>query len=77
MERLRIKLYRPGKDNSATEKQIRYIRGLMGKKNIKFPFGSNRNAQKKLCKSDASRLIDALKNGVEFKIKTYKHEKDN
>jgi len=64
-----FRLYRPSKESAATEKQLNYIRALMWKKNIKFPFESNIAAKGKLDKYTASKIIDALLNGKQIKIK--------
>lgn len=68
MNRNRIVLYRPGKDNAVSDRQLIFLRSLFARKNIKFPFDSNREAKKKLSKYDASRIIDALKKGERINI---------
>lgn len=68
-DRIEIRLYRPGRDNEATKKQLRFIRGLMYEKNIMLPFDSIFDGRRKLSKSDASKIIDALLNGKEVEVK--------
>jgi hypothetical protein len=68
MDRYRISLYNIDEKDAATDKQLHYMRHLFERKGIKFPFGTNGKAKRKLTKNDASRIIDAIKKGKPIKI---------